>query len=197
MNLTQTFTKSRRLLLAVASAIILIVSAASFATQAKASSPALGGAWGFMAGNLTYSPLLCMDDSYSYGLRMFACNSASNVNGYQKFIVLPDPYATGDANSYEIKNVNTGQCLDDSTAYGVRAFGCNKASYVNGYQKWQPFEWESTASSDYLVQWYNVATSSCLDYSFQYGLRGFGCNTSSFNNGYQDWYMFSQTTPPV
>lgn len=28
-----------------------------------------------------------------------------------------------------IKNLNTGRCIDDSSAYGLRAFGCNGLNY--------------------------------------------------------------------
>lgn len=36
----------------------------------------------------------------------------------------------------------------------------------------------------------NLATGLCLDDSAQYGLRGYGCGTKSYNNGYQAWTLF-------
>ena len=33
----------------------------------------------------------------------------------------------------------------------------------------------------------NNATGLCLDDSAKYGLRGYGCGTQSYDNGYQAW----------
>ena len=33
-----------------------------------------------------------------------------------------------------LKNNNTGLCMDDSSAYGLRHYGCNSPSRVSGYQ---------------------------------------------------------------
>jgi hypothetical protein len=41
------------------------------------------------------------------------------------------------------------------------------------------------AGGTYALQ--NGATGLCLDDSTPYGLRGFACNLSSYDNGYQAW----------
>ncbi|MEV0484190.1 RICIN domain-containing protein [Streptomyces sp. NPDC050508] len=121
----------------------------------------------------------CVDDSGSYGLRMYACNDASYNNGYQKWVEV------NNSGSYEFQNVNTGLCLDGSSTYGLRGYACNPASYSNGYQKWVIYE--STTSGAW-VDWKNVATGECMDYSSTYGLRLYTCNNSSFVDAYQAWH---------
>jgi hypothetical protein len=37
---------------------------------------------------------------------------------------------------FALTNRATGQCLDDSWDFGLRAFPCNYASFDDGYQKW-------------------------------------------------------------
>jgi hypothetical protein len=36
-----------------------------------------------------------------------------------------------------LRNGYTGKCLDDSVQYGLRTYGCNHNSYINGYQAWR------------------------------------------------------------
>jgi hypothetical protein len=169
---------------------LTVATASSIARPAAAAAVNLSGNWGIESS----SSNLCLDDSTAHGLRLFPCNSASNVNGYQKFTLVINPYS-GEANAYEIKNVKTGRCLDSSAAYGVRSFGCNRASYENGYQEWSPAELQQDGGGIDQTQWYNSATRNCLDFSAAYGLRGFGCNQASFDNGYQDWVLFKGSTP--
>lgn len=47
---------------------------------------------------------------------------------------ISDAFQSGSA--YAFQNGATGLCLDDSTQYGLRGYGCNAPSYNNGYQKW-------------------------------------------------------------
>jgi hypothetical protein len=84
-------------------------------------------------------------------------------------------------------NVATGLCLDDSSTYGLRGFGCNSASYNDGYQKWMVLNYSVDNSSIVEdVQLENAATGLCLDDSSA-GLRAYTCSNSSWHEGYQAW----------
>lgn len=157
---------------------LMVVVGMTVATPAKASQP---------SGSQFYNIAthLCLDDSASNGLRVFACSEASYQNGYQAFNTIT---TAGGGHSFPytaIQNVNTGMCLDDSAANGLRDFPCNNASMVTGYQTWIVTK---DLSSVYW-QLKNMATGLCLDDSVQYGLRGFPCSDASFTNGYQEWYQ--------
>jgi hypothetical protein len=79
------------------------------------------------------------------------------------------------------QNQATVRCLDASQV-GLRTFGCNHASFINGFQAWEEI---------FAGQLYNDATGQCLDDSNDFGLRVFGCNYDSWFNGYQDWLELS------
>jgi hypothetical protein len=78
------------------------------------------------------------------------------------------------ASALTLQNQNTGRCVDDSYAYGLRAFGCNGMSY-------QKFWFYGQSDGSYVLQ--NQNTGRCVDDSFDYGLRAFGCNGMN----YQKW----------
>lgn len=84
-------------------------------------------------------------------------------------------FPTGD---YFFKNVETSRCVDDSQAYGLRAFTCNWSNY-------QKFQFWQKGNGYYRIA--NYATSRCIDDSDAYGLRGFGCNAGP----YQEWNLYS------
>ena len=82
-------------------------------------------------------------------------------------------------------NWNSGTCLDDSSASGLRMHGCSDASYNNGYQKWRVY-YDGGGS----YQFMNVKTGLCLDGSSNYGVRTHACSDASYNNGYQQWKLY-------
>lgn len=79
-----------------------------------------------------------------------------------------------------MQNLETGRCVDDSSAYGLRAFPCNGMTYQ--------FFASQLMASDVNMQkrtFQNVNTGACMDYSSPYGLRGFPCNGTQ----YQNWWV--------
>ncbi|MEE4540399.1 RICIN domain-containing protein [Streptomyces sp. V4-01] len=121
----------------------------------------------------------CMDDSSGAHLRMYACSTDSFLNGYQAWKI------TDDGGSFKLMNEKTQLCLDGSAgSAGLRTYTCSAASYNNGYQKWVIY-WENADRT--WVDWKNVATGKCLDYSQGGGLRLNTCSSASFTNGYQEW----------
>jgi hypothetical protein len=74
------------------------------------------------------------------------------------------------------RNVATGGCLDDSLAYGVRAFSCNGTTF----QQWVQVDAGSFGFNNRFFR--NVATGRCLDDSVA-GLRTLSCNSLD----YQVW----------
>jgi hypothetical protein len=74
------------------------------------------------------------------------------------------------------QNRATGGCLDDSFAYGVRAFSCNGSTY----QQWVQVDAGYMGFSNRFLR--NVATGRCLDDS-EFGLRTLNC----YYNDYQAW----------
>jgi hypothetical protein len=73
----------------------------------------------------------------------------------------------------ELKSVWSGECLDDSDGYGLRAFSCN----ASRYQSWWVHRW-----NDGTIELKNQATGRCLDDSSA-GLRTYPCNALP----YQSW----------
>jgi hypothetical protein len=71
-------------------------------------------------------------------------------------------------------NQATGRCLDDSNAYGLRAYPCNGGVY-------QRLQFISNHDALFMR-----ATGRCVDDSFSYGLRSYPCNSSQ----YQVWLPF-------
>jgi hypothetical protein len=70
-------------------------------------------------------------------------------------------------------------CLDDSYAYGLRAFSCHPGwSPYSIYQSWY---YVGAGEPNFLLK--NQATGRCVDDSFAYGLRAFPCNGLTF----QQW----------
>ncbi|MEU3375297.1 RICIN domain-containing protein [Streptomyces sp. NPDC006660] len=76
-----------------------------------------------------------------------------------------------------LKNVNTGRCVDDSGAYGLRPFGCNGLNY----QYWGLY---GQSNGNWVLK--NGNTGRCIDDSGAYGLRSFGCNGLN----YQRWAIY-------
>lgn len=88
----------------------------------------------------------------------------------------PTAHATG-AGAQEviinqIKNVQTGRCLDASISGGVVLKACNKSEYQ---------QWERDGNSIA-----NIATGLCLDGSITRGVRILRCSVSE----YQDWGFY-------
>lgn len=145
---------------------VLLVGAALSMTEhpAAAEIPTRAGTWYIVNVSAEDNQLRCVDDSV-IGLRAIDCNYQS----YQRWDM--NVFSDG---SFEFVNNQTGNCLDDSPTYHLRAFPCNGG--WGGYQKWH-------SPRDYELM--NVATGLCLDYSNQFQLRTFGCNGGW--GGYQDW----------
>ncbi|GAA2141119.1 hypothetical protein GCM10009760_25030 [Kitasatospora kazusensis] len=77
-----------------------------------------------------------------------------------------------------LQDQNTGRCIDDSGAYGLRAFSCNGLNYQTWY-------------ATYFGSWFSLTngnTGRCIDDSLAYGLRSFDCNLQS----YQNWQIIAQ-----
>ncbi|WP_433889668.1 RICIN domain-containing protein [Streptomyces sp. CA-111067] len=123
----------------------------------------------------------CLDDSAGVGLRLTTCSSTSYANGYQKWTV------TEDGLSYKFKNGATNLCLDGSAGNGIVANTCSTASYNNGYQKWVQYYADFSQYGNAWIDWKNVATGQCMDYSLGDHLKLKPCSAASFNNGYQKW----------
>ena len=73
--------------------------------------------------------------------------------------------------SYALQNQNTGRCVDDSFAYGLRAFTCNGMNF-------QKFNFYQQSNGSWVLQ--NQNTGRCVDDSLAYGLRAFTCNGMNF-----------------
>jgi hypothetical protein len=65
-----------------------------------------------------------------------------------------------------LKNVHTGRCIDDSSGYGLRSYGCNSLNY----QQWVEY---AGPNGSYIYK--NKNTGRCIDDSSA-GLRSYGCN---------------------
>jgi hypothetical protein len=130
----------------------------------------------------------CLDDSNtgtggSDNLRAFACNST----GYQRWTV-----SQTDGEWAQLTNDATNRCLDLSIQNGtplLRTFGCNDASFDNGYQAWELVNRTAPDGGAEAVLESGLnggAADLCVDVS-TYGTRGFPCNGASQDNGYQSW----------
>ena len=143
----------------------------------------------------------CLDDSTASNgsdlLRDFPCVQASYDSGYQKWIVIRvanvDQY--GYAQWGQLQNAATHRCLDWSYQFGLRAFNCSYNSF-DGTGMWQAWEsWPTslpTNNGGDVYGWILQNGQSdygnyCLDDSAPYGVRGFPCNGSSQQAGYQFW----------
>ena len=117
-------------------------------------------------------------------------SSASSVSTVAKAAALtPNPDTiTPDVNgTVEFYNWNTANCIDDSSGFGLRMYGCNTSSYNSGYQKW----WYGTYAGYYYFE--NAKTLVCLDDSLDFGLRVYSC-TGNTGNNHQLWYVnYSET----
>jgi opacity protein-like surface antigen len=80
-------------------------------------------------------------------------------------------------------NSDTSLCMDDSTGYGLRGYGCNSSNY-------QDFTLEPQTNGSYVLQ--NVNTGLCVDDSTQYGLRGWTCNGQTFQ---EFWVVLDSEHP--
>jgi len=141
----------------------------------------------------------CIDDSAQYGVRLYPCNSSSIASGYQAwyaYYVGYDPIS-GVYGSAQLQNVKTGQCLDYSLRYGLRAYSCNSTSFLNGYQAWTVLYGQTTSgryAEDLRVKAGDDSNYESLDYSSQYGLRCYIDNNQSFWNGYQAFHIYNLGT---
>jgi hypothetical protein len=70
-----------------------------------------------------------------------------------------------------VLNIETNRCIDDSFAYGLRAFPCNGLAF-------QTFDVIPQPDGRWVLR--NRATARCIDDSLAYGLRAFPCNNLSF-----------------
>lgn len=103
-----------------------------------------------------------------------------SITGFGTAVAVgPSADAAIPSDAFSLQNVATGQCLDDSSAAGLRTYPCNSASFYGGYQAWE--------AQPYMDALRNVVTGLCVDDSAQYGLRGFPCTAASYSNGYQNW----------
>lgn len=106
--------------------------------------------------------------------------SASATPGFESnHETIPDSSSERTAQIYQHRrNVETSRCIDDSFAYGLRAFPCNGLTF----QGWH----KGPIGGGSLLK--NQATGRCLDDSFTFGLRAIPCNSSP----YQTWYIESE-----
>ncbi|WP_420168598.1 RICIN domain-containing protein [Streptomyces violaceoruber] len=74
-----------------------------------------------------------------------------------------------------IRNVNTGRCIDDSGAFGLREHPCNGLNYQR---------WELWRNGNGTITFKNENTGRCIDDSGAFGLREHPCNGLN----YQQWY---------
>ncbi|MGW1916971.1 hypothetical protein ACWCQS_41415 [Streptomyces sp. NPDC002076] len=137
----------------------------------------------------------CVDDSAQYGVRIYPCNSASIANGYQAWYAYNVGYdpVSGTYGATMLQNVKTGQCLDYSLAYKLRAYPCNFSSFNGGYQAWVPLygtEYKGVGATELRVKAADDPNYESLDYSSQYGLRCYIENGPSFYNGYQAFHVY-------
>jgi hypothetical protein len=87
--------------------------------------------------------------------------------------------STGIQAIYRVVNRNTGRCMDESWAYGLRAMGCNGLTF-------QYFSFDATSvAGTYYIR--SSETGRCVDDSLAYGLRTYACNGLDF----QRWFMYS------
>lgn len=137
-----------------------------------------------------------MDDSFDSShadgnlLRGFPCGQGNYDGGWQKWkvIALANGYA-------QLQNSATNLCLDDSTRSDgsdyLRGFPCYPNSFNGGWQGWRIVN-RTRANGYYEQVLQNRATGRCLDDS-NAGLngtdllRGYPCNGSSQDAGYQGW----------
>lgn len=80
---------------------------------------------------------------------------------------------------FDGQNNATRRCMDDSFAYGLRAFDCNRTDF-------QQFRFSDGVwgGDRYSHEVRNKVTGRCIDDSFAYGLRAFDCNGMNF----QKWW---------
>ncbi|MEI7031547.1 RICIN domain-containing protein [Streptomyces pratensis] len=107
----------------------------------------------------------CMDDTDS-GFRTWSCNGSRPQ--------LWDVKVWGDG-TRQLRNVNTGRCIEDSHTNGFRTVGsCSSAAE----QSWWVKVW-----GDGTVRFQNQVTLRCIDDS-SLGFRTFPCNDLP----YQSWF---------
>ncbi|MEU5443731.1 RICIN domain-containing protein [Streptomyces griseofuscus] len=143
----------------------------------------------------------CVDDSEDLTvpdhnlLRGFGCYDNSYAGGWQRWLVIGKNNANGSA---QLFNAATGLCLDDSTRSDgsdyLRGLTCYADSFSGGWQAWRIVN-RTTASGSYQQVLQNVNTGRCLDDSNAGNsgtdlLRGYPCNGSSQDHGYQGWDIY-------
>ncbi|MEW1860615.1 RICIN domain-containing protein [Streptomyces sp. NPDC088194] len=142
----------------------------------------------------------CVDDSSDASvadgnlLRGFPCGQGNYDGGWQKWkvIALANGYA-------QLQNGATGLCLDDSSHSDgkdyLRGFPCLTPSFTAGWQGWRIVN-RTTAKGYYEQVLQNAATGRCLDDSNAGPnngdlLRGYTCNGTSQDNGFQGWDIWT------
>ncbi|WP_051820411.1 RICIN domain-containing protein [Streptomyces sp. NRRL S-920] len=78
---------------------------------------------------------------------------------------------------FDGQNNETRRCLDDSFAYGLRTFGCNRTDFQQFWAK------RVEVSGKEFRQIHNKVTGRCLDDSFEFGLRPYPC----YGGAWQEW----------
>ncbi|MEU5160901.1 RICIN domain-containing protein [Streptomyces sp. NPDC020875] len=83
-----------------------------------------------------------------------------------------------------IKNLNTGRCIDDSGAFGLREHSCNGLNY----QDWKII---SSLNNNWVLR--NDNTGRCIDDSGAFGLREHSCNGLN----YQRWELWRNSNGTI
>ncbi|MBD0734920.1 hypothetical protein [Streptomyces sp. CBMA29] len=96
-----------------------------------------------------------------------------------------------------LENVASSNCLDYSQEYGLRGFPCYDTSYTGGWQEWRLVTRQAHGITQVVLQngrYQEDHANMCADLSLQYGLRGYPCNGTSQDSGYQAWLVFDVAT---
>ena len=131
-----------------------------------------------------YHASTCLDDSGTNAsgyLRNWTCNGQN----YQLWKVTR--LSNGSA---QLRNVNTGRCLDYSHAFQLRTYVCNANSFTGGWQGWAMINRSVGGQSQQVLKSLTNEdpTSMCVDISSGGGTRGYACNGSSQDAGYQSFW---------
>lgn len=183
---------------AMTAATIALATGAAVASAGTAQAYGNTGTWDYGYNYALHSWYndQCLDDSNTGpngtdNLRMFPCYASSYTNGYQKWQVIQLQYG----NYAQLKNMATGRCLDWSPNI-LRTYPCNDYSYNAGYQKWPIVnrytangQLEQVLRNEFLPT--STSSYTCLDDSV-YGVRGYPCNGTSQDDGYQGWNIWHE-----
>lgn len=98
--------------------------------------------------------------------------------------------------TYVLKSLSpdvSGTCMQDAdepTTYHGHSVDWVRNVPCNSYDTSQ--RWQVVTYANGWANLENVRDSRCLDYSQEYGLRGFGCYTTSFAGGWQQWRLVTR-----